>query len=68
MAEPIKSQPARAPTEAGIRAENLTPQLRRHTWINIAGPIAAVFLGIFAALMYLRPIDTLRWIQLTRLG
>ena len=68
MAEPIKSQSARAPTEADIRAENLTPQLRRHTWINIAGPIAAVFLGIFAAAMYLRPVDVLRWIQISRLG
>ncbi|HEV2171172.1 MAG TPA: alpha/beta hydrolase, partial [Candidatus Binatus sp.] len=68
MAEPIKSQPARAPTEADIRAENLTPQVRRNTWINIAGPIAAVFLGVFAAAMYLRPVDVLRWIQISRLG
>ena len=68
MAEPVKSQPARTPTEADIRAENLTPQVRRHTWINIAGPLAAIFLGIFAAAMYLRPIDVLRWIQISRLG
>lgn len=68
MAEPIKTESARTPTEADIRAENLAPQLRRHTWINIAGPIAAVFLGIFAAAMYLRPLDVLRFIELTRLG
>ena len=68
MPEPIKSQAARARTEADIRAENPSPQLRRHAWINIAGPIAAVFLGIFAAAMYLRPVDVLRWIQISRLG
>jgi pimeloyl-ACP methyl ester carboxylesterase len=68
VAEPVKSQPARAPTEADIRGENLARQVRRHTWINIAGPIAAVFLGIFAAAMYLRPVDVLRWIQISRLG
>ena len=68
MAEPVKSQPARPATEADIRAENLARQVRRHTWINIAGPIAAVFLGIFAAAMYLRPVDVLRWIQISRLG
>ncbi len=68
MAEPIKSQPARTPTEADIRAENLAPQVRLHTWINIAGPLAAIFLGIFAAAMYLRPIDVLRWIQISHLG
>jgi pimeloyl-ACP methyl ester carboxylesterase len=68
MAEPAKTQIARERTEADIRAENLTPQVRRHTWINIAGPIAAVFLGFFAAAMYLRPVDVLRFIQTTRLG
>jgi pimeloyl-ACP methyl ester carboxylesterase len=68
VAEPIKTETARKPTEADIRAENLAPQIRRHTWINIAGPIAAVFLGIFAAAMYLRPLYVLRFVQLTRLG
>src|SRR5260370_38953219 len=68
VAEPVKIETARKPTEADIRAENLTPQVRRHTWINIAGPIAAVFLGIFGAAMYLRPVDVLRWIQVARLG
>jgi len=68
VAEPVKSQPARTPTEADIRGENLAPQVRRHAWINIAGPIAAVLLGIFAAAMYLRPVDVLRWVQLSRLG
>jgi pimeloyl-ACP methyl ester carboxylesterase len=68
VAEPVKSQPARERTDADIRGENLARQVRRHTWINIAGPIAAVFLGIFAAAMYLRPVDVLRWIQISRLG
>ena len=68
MPEPIKSQPASVRTEADVRAENPARQLRRHAWINIAGPIAAVFLGIFAAAMYLRPVDVLRWIQISRLG
>src|SRR5260370_11789881 len=68
VAEPVKTESARKPTEADIRAENLTPQVRRHTWINIAGPIAAVFLGIFAASMYLRPLDVLRFLHTTRLG
>ena len=68
VAEPIKTEAASKPTEADIRAANLTPQVRRHTWINIAGPLAAVFIGIFAAAMYLRPLDVLRFIQTTRLG
>ena len=68
MADPIKSEIPRTRTEADIRAENPTPQLRRHTWINIAGPIAAVFLGIFGAAMYARPLYVLRFIQQTRLG
>ncbi|MDO8431483.1 MAG: alpha/beta hydrolase [Candidatus Binatus sp.] len=78
MAEPSESQDAeaqkleaqklKAQREAAIRADNLAPQVRRHTWINIAGPIAAVFLGIAAAAIYLRPIDVLRFIQISRLG
>jgi len=68
VAEPSKSETARKRTEADIRAENLAPQVRRHTWINIAGPIAAVFLGIFGAAMYARPLYVLRFVQLTRLG
>ena len=59
---------ARARTEAEIRGDLIAPPVRRHAWINIVGPLCALFLGTFAALMYLRPIDTLRWIQLTRLG
>ena len=54
--------------EAQLRGELIAPQVRRHTWINIAGPLAAVFLGIFAAAMYLRPIDVLRWMQLAEVG
>jgi 2-hydroxy-6-oxonona-2,4-dienedioate hydrolase len=68
VAEPDKSQTPRIPTEADIRAENIMPQVRRHTWINIAGPLAAIFLGVFGAAMYLRPMGVLRFIQTTRLG
>jgi pimeloyl-ACP methyl ester carboxylesterase len=42
--------------------------VRRHAWINIVGPLAAVFVGIFGAAFYLHPIGTLRWLQTTRLG
>jgi pimeloyl-ACP methyl ester carboxylesterase len=59
---------ARVRTEAEVRGDLIGPPVRRHAWINIAGPLSALFIGIFAALMYMRPIDTLRWIQLTRLG
>ncbi len=67
-AQKIEAQKLKAQREAAIRGENLTPQVRRHTWINIVGPLAAVFLGIAAAAIYLRPIDVLRFIQISRLG
>jgi pimeloyl-ACP methyl ester carboxylesterase len=62
------AEPSKTPTEAEVRARIEATPYRRHSWINIAGPLSAVFLGIFAAAMYLRPIEVLRWIQLTRLG
>ncbi len=68
MAEPSKSPDSRAAQEAAIRAENMAPQVRRHTWINIAGPLSAVLLGFLAAAIYLRPVEVLRFIQLSRLG
>jgi pimeloyl-ACP methyl ester carboxylesterase len=46
----------------------IAPPVRRRAWINIVGPLAAVFVGIFAAAFYLHPIATLRWLQTTRLG
>lgn len=46
----------------------IAPPVRLHAWINIAGPLAAIFLGIAAAAMYFRPVDTIRWLQTTRLG
>ncbi len=67
-AQKLDAQKLKAQREAAIRADNLTPQVRRHTWINIAGPLAAIFLGIAIAAIYLRPIDVLRFIQLSRLG
>jgi pimeloyl-ACP methyl ester carboxylesterase len=67
MAEPSESRDKPA-TEASIRADNMARQVRRHTWINIAGPLSAVLLGILGAALYLRPVDVLRFIQLSRLG
>jgi pimeloyl-ACP methyl ester carboxylesterase len=68
VAEPSKSPDSRAAQEAAIRAENMAPQVRRHTWINIAGPLSAVLLGFLAAAIYLRPVEVLRFLQLSRLG
>lgn len=59
---------SRAPSEAEVRGKLIAPPVRRHAWINIAGPLAAVFIGIFGAAFYLHPIGTLRWLQTTRLG
>jgi len=36
--------------------------------MRIAGPVAAVILGVCSAAFYLRPIAVLRWLQLVRLG
>jgi pimeloyl-ACP methyl ester carboxylesterase len=57
----------KSPEEIARDAMIATP-VRRHAWINIAGPLCAIALGVAAASMYLKPIGTLRWIQLTRLG
>ncbi len=57
-----------AKTEAQVRGELIAPPVRRHAWINIAGPLCAIFLGIAGAAMYLKPIGTLRWLQQTRLA
>jgi pimeloyl-ACP methyl ester carboxylesterase len=65
MPEP---EPSRPESEAEVRGKLIAPSTRRHAWINIAGPLLAVFVGIFAAAFYLHPIGTLRWIQTTRLG
>jgi pimeloyl-ACP methyl ester carboxylesterase len=56
------------PSEAEVRGNLIAPPVRRHAWINIVGPLAAVFIGIFGAAFYLHPIGTLRWLQTTRLG
>jgi pimeloyl-ACP methyl ester carboxylesterase len=61
-------EPSQKPSPTEIRAELEPTPIRRHAWINIAGPLSAIALGVFAAAMYLRPIDVLRWIQLSRLG
>jgi pimeloyl-ACP methyl ester carboxylesterase len=62
------AQPSGTPTEAEVRGSLIAPPVRRHAWINIAGPLAAIFIGIAAAAFYLHPIGTLRWLQTTRLG
>ncbi|MGH7815221.1 MAG: alpha/beta fold hydrolase [Candidatus Binataceae bacterium] len=59
---------ANNPRPAPRRPDLIAPPLRRHSWINIAGPLCAIFLGGFAAAMYVSPIGTIRWLQLTRLG
>jgi pimeloyl-ACP methyl ester carboxylesterase len=59
---------ARTPSEAEVRGNLIAPSVRRHAWINIVGPLAAVFIGVFGAAFYLHPIATLRWLQTTRLG
>jgi len=61
-------EPSRVPSEAEVRGNLIAPPVRRHAWINIVGPLAAVFIGIFGAAFYLHPIGTLRWLQTTRLG
>jgi pimeloyl-ACP methyl ester carboxylesterase len=61
-------EPSRVPSEAEVRGNLIAPPVRRHAWINIVGPLAAVFVGIFGAAFYLHPIGTLRWLQTTRLG
>ncbi len=61
-------EPAKAPSEAEVRGNLIAPPTRRHAWINIVGPLLAVFVGVMGAAFYLHPIGTLRWIQTTRLG
>ena len=68
MPEPERYDPDQAPTADEVRANLDRPRVRRHAWINIAGPLSALALGVVAAAMYLRPIETLRWMQTTRLG
>jgi pimeloyl-ACP methyl ester carboxylesterase len=62
------AHPAQKPPEELARDAMIAPPTRRHAWINIAGPLCAIALGVAAASMYLRPIGTLRWLQLLRVG
>jgi len=55
-------------SEAEVRGNLIAPSVRRHAWINIAGPLCAIFMGFAGAAFYLHPIGVLRWIQTTRLG
>ena len=61
-------EPARTPSEAEVRGNLIAPSVRRHAWINIVGPLAAIFIGVCGAAFYLHPIGSLRWLQTTRLG
>jgi pimeloyl-ACP methyl ester carboxylesterase len=63
-----RPQPSKVPSRAQIRGQLIAPPVRRHAWINIAGPLSAIFIGVFAAAMYARPIGVIRWLQLMRLG
>jgi pimeloyl-ACP methyl ester carboxylesterase len=62
------AEPSRKISEAEVRGELIPQQVRRHAWINIAGPLSAVLIGIIAATFYLRPVAMLRWVQLARVG
>jgi pimeloyl-ACP methyl ester carboxylesterase len=62
------AQPAPKSPSDLARDAMIAPPPRRHAWINIAGPLCAIALGIAGASMYLKPIATLRWIQTMRLG
>ncbi|MGD0072837.1 MAG: alpha/beta hydrolase [Candidatus Binataceae bacterium] len=46
----------------------MSPESPRGGWVRIAGPIAALILGVFSAAFYLHPVTVLRWLQLVRLG
>jgi len=59
--------PSEAPSESRLRAE-LSPQSPRGGWLRIAGPVAALTLGVCSAAFYLHPVGVLRWAQLVRLG
>ena len=61
-------EPTPVKSEAQVRGELIAPSMRRHAWINIVGPLCAIFLGVAGAAIYLKPIGTLRWIQQTRLA
>jgi pimeloyl-ACP methyl ester carboxylesterase len=62
------AEPSRKLTEAEVRGELIAPQVRRHAWLNIAGPLSALILGGLAAAFYFQPIKVLRWVQLARVG
>ncbi len=62
------AEPSRKVSEAEVRGELISEQVRRHAWINIAGPLAALILGVLAAAFYLKPVAMLREIQLAKLG
>lgn len=62
------AEPQRKMSEAEVRGELISKQVRRHAWINIAGPLSALILGFVAAAFYLRPVGVLRWVQLARVG
>ena len=60
-------QPSEAPSESRLRAE-LSPESPGGGWMRIAGPLAALFIGVCSAAFYLHPVAVLRWLQLMRLG
>jgi len=62
------AQASKSKSEAELRAQIMAPQVRQATWIRIAGPLSALFLGVALAAFYAKPIGVLRWLQQTRLG
>ncbi len=54
--------------EAQVRGELLAGSTRTQAWLNIAGPLGAIFIGAFLAAFYLHPIGVIRWLQAAELG
>src|SRR5260370_40624663 len=62
--EELERQRAEAETRGPLRAHGV----RRHAWLNSAGPLGAVILGFCGAMFYRSPIKVIRWLQTTGLG
>ncbi len=59
---------ARRQAEVEIRGRIISEGPSRHAWLNIAGPLGALILGVFAAAFYISPISVIRWAQRMDLG
>jgi pimeloyl-ACP methyl ester carboxylesterase len=59
---------ARRKAEIEVRGRIPSEGPNRYAWLNIAGPLGALILGIFFAAFYLSPISVIRWAQRMDLG